>query len=313
MKTQRQTPLALLIQQQSNKSRWQTGKKSAAFFGFMMKTPLRYPGGKSRAVKHILPHIPEDIDRLCSPFFGGGSVELAVASRGTEVRGYDKMKQLVWFWMALCENNERLADEVETLREQYVIRNGDTVTGCSKDSFWRYREELKTDSFMFSYERAAKYYAINRSSFSGATFSGGYSEKASYARFTDSSVQRLRDFKAKNFRVDYADFEDAMDYHPKAFLYLDPPYMLKTTPNVLYGTNGNLHESFDHERLHRLLVKRTGWVMSYNNCDIIKDMYADYEIIEADWAYGMKNVKWVDGSLVGKNKMGSSSEILIKG
>ena len=165
----------------------------------MMKTPLRYPGGKSRAVKHILPHIPEDIDRLCSPFFGGGSVELAVASRGTEVRGYDKMKQLVWFWMALCENNERLADEVETLREQYVIRNGDTVTGCSKDSFWRYREELKTDSFMFSYERAAKYYAINRSSFSGATFSGGYSEKASYARFTDSSVQRLRDFKAKNF------------------------------------------------------------------------------------------------------------------
>ena len=100
MKTQRQTPLALLIQQQSNKSRWQTGKKSAAFFGFMMKTPLRYPGGKSRAVKHILPHIPEDIDRLCSPFFGGGSVELAVASRGTEVRGYDKMKQLVWFWSA---------------------------------------------------------------------------------------------------------------------------------------------------------------------------------------------------------------------
>ena len=53
--------------------------------------------------------------------------------------------------------------------------------------------------------------------------------------------------------------------------------------------------------------------MSYNNCDTIKDMYADYEIIEADWAYGMKNVKWVDGSLVGKNKMGSSSEILIKG
>ena len=300
MKTQRQTPLALLIQQQSNKSRWQTGKKSAAFFGFMMKTPLRYPGGKSRAVKHILPHIPEDIDRLCSPFFGGGSIELAVASRGTEVRGYDKMKQLVWFWMALCENNERLADEVQNLREQYQIRNGDVVTGCSKESFHQYREDLKTESFMFSYERAAKYYAINRASFSGATFSGGWSERASYARFTDSSVQRLRDFKAKNFRVDYADFQDAMEYHPNAFLYLDPPYMLEGSQNSLYGIDGNLHSSFDHDRLHGLLTKRSGWVMSYNDCAEIRKMYKDYEIIEAEWSYGM-------------NKSKQSSEILIKG
>ena len=156
-----------------------------------MKTPLRYPGGKTRAVKHILPHIPKDIERLCSPFFGGGSVELAIATRGTAVRGYDKMKQLVWFWQGLCANNNRLANEVQSLQEEYEIRSGETVKGCSKESFHQYREDLKTESFMFSYERAAKYYAINRASFSGATFSGGWSEKASYARFTDSSVQRL--------------------------------------------------------------------------------------------------------------------------
>ena len=274
-----------------------------------MKTPLRYPGGKSRAVKHILPHIPEDIERLCSPFFGGGSLELAIATRGTEVRGYDKMKQLVWFWQALCADNNKLADEVQNLRTEYDIRNGDTVTGCSKEAFNQYREELKTESFMFSYERAARYYAINRASFSGATFSGGWSERASYARFTDSSIQRLRDFEAKNFRVDYADFEDAIDYHPKAFLYLDPPYMLPTTQNALYGTNGDLHRSFDHERLYSLLTKRTGWVMSYNRCDTIKKMYEGYKIIDAEWAYGMKNQKTKKTT----KKMGKSSEILIIG
>jgi len=274
-----------------------------------LKTPLRYPGGKSRAVKHILPHIPEDIDRLVSPFFGGGSLELAIAARGTEVRGYDKMKQLVWFWQALCADNNKLADEVQNLRTEYDIRNGATVTGCSKEAFNQYREELKTESFMFSYERAAKYYAINRASFSGATFSGGWSERASYARFTDSSIQRLRDFEAKNFRVDYADFEDAMDYHPKAFLYLDPPYMLPTTQNALYGTNGDLHRTFDHERLHSLLTKRSGWVMSYNDCETIKKMYEGYKIIDAEWAYGMKNQKTRETT----KKMGKSSEILIIG
>ena len=215
------------------------------------------------------------------------------------------MKQLVWFWQALCGDNNRLADEVEKLQEEYATRNKKIVTGCSKESFHRYRKELMTESFMFSYERAAKYYVINRASFSGATFSGGWSEKASYARFTDSSIERLRDFEAKKFRVDYADFEDAIYYHPKAFLYLDPPYMLKGSQNSLYGVDGNLHNSFDHERLYSLLKKRTGWVMSYNNCDKICDMYCDHKIIEADWAYGMKNVA--------TKKMGTSSEILIIG
>ena len=293
-----------------------------------MKTPLRYPGGKSRAVKYILPHIPEDVERVCSPFFGGGSVELAIAARGTEVRGYDKMKQLVWFWQALCGDNNKLADEVQNLQEQYWIEEKANdvpksvrnlwiaekgveklVEGCSKKDFGAFREQLKDSSFMFSYEKAAKYYAINRASFSGATFSGGWAKRASYARFTESSIQRLRDFKAKNFRVDYADFEDAMNYHPKAFLYLDPPYMLPTTQNALYGTNGDLHRSFDHERLHSLLTKRSGWVMSYNDCKTIKKMYEGYKIIEAEWSYGMKNQATKDTT----KKMGNSSEILIIG
>ncbi len=283
-----------------------------------MKTPLRYPGGKSRAVKHILPHIPEGVERVCSPFFGGGSIELALANRGIQVFGYDKMKQLVWFWQGLCGDNNKLADEVEKLREQYLIRNGDTVTGCSKEAFHQYREDLKIETFMFSYERAAKYYIINRSGFSGATFSGGWSERASYARFTESSVQRLRDFNAQKFRVDYADFEDAIFYHPKAFLYLDPPYMLKGSQNSLYGVDGNLHDSFDHERLHGILTNRAGWLMSYNDCPEIRDMYKDYEIVEAEWSYGMTNVyskeekkKKAEEGYVKKQKQ--SSEILIKG
>jgi DNA adenine methylase len=76
--------------------------------------------------------------------------------------------------------------------------------------------------------------------------------------------------------------------------------MLNGSQNSLYGIDGNLHSSFDHERLHGLLTNRTGWLMSYNDCDTIREMYDDYEIIEAEWTYGM-------------NKSKQSSEILIKG
>ena len=75
-----------------------------------MKTPLRYPGGKSRAVKTILEFIPEDCGELCSPFLGGGSVELALAERGVKIHGYEGFKPIVWFWQALLDDPERLAD-----------------------------------------------------------------------------------------------------------------------------------------------------------------------------------------------------------
>ena len=42
------------------------------------KTPLRYPGGKSRACKKMEPFFPDlrDYDVYYEPFLGGGSVAL---------------------------------------------------------------------------------------------------------------------------------------------------------------------------------------------------------------------------------------------
>ena len=70
--------------------------------------------------------------------------------------------------------------------------------------------------------------------------------------------------------------------------------------NNLYGKNGDTHSGFDHEGLFNLLNKRKGWLLSYNNTPEIREMYKDYKIIEAEWAYGM-------------NKSKESSEILILG
>ena len=65
------------------------------------KSPLRYPGGKSRAVKQVLALLPRGLDLLCSPFLGGASIELACAGRGIAVRGYDSFQPLVAFWQCL--------------------------------------------------------------------------------------------------------------------------------------------------------------------------------------------------------------------
>jgi len=294
------------------------------------KTPLRYPGGKSRAVKHILPHIPEDCEELCSPFLGGASVELAVAARGTKVYGYDIFVPLVWFWQALLQDPDHLAELSDSFRVEKEYEHQGKVEkkrGLPPEAFREFRkeirEEIEKEDPQFSFDLAAKVYAINRSSFSGATLSGGFSKRASYARFTDSSIDRVRDFRQPNLSVQQMDFKESIAKHPDAFLYLDPPYMFdkewipkhidERTGKViegywmdrdkLYGKDGDLHSSFDHKGLYDILSQRNNWVLSYNDTPEIRDLYKDYEIIEAAWAYGMKNIT--------TKKMGKSSEILI--
>ena len=285
------------------------------------KTLLRYPGGKSRAIKVILPHIPADCKELCSPFLGGGSIELAVASRGTSVYGYDAFRPIVWFWKALLDDPETLAKISDSFRclKNYIHKgNVEKKRGLPKESFLKFREEIKKElekpDPKFSFNLAAKVYAINRSSFSGATLSGGFSERSSYARFTDSSIDRVKQFKQLNLKVDCLDFKDSIKKHPDAFMYLDPPYMLSDKQREkLYGKSGDTHSDFDHEGLFELLKDRKNWVMSYGGeAKKILQMYKDFDIIDlsGEWAYGMKNVKSAQESTI--KKMGKSSEILIK-
>ena len=176
--------------------------------------------------------------------------------------------------------------------------------GVLRTKFEEIREELKQAKYG-SIKNAAKFYAINRSTFSGATFSGGWSREAAHTRFTDSSIERLRNFKVKNFNVECESFHSSIIKHPNAFLYCDPPYLLGKGKNNLYGIAGSTHKGFPHMDLYDVLSERTGWILSYNDKQEIRDLYSGYEIIESEWAYGMKNV--------GGKKMLKSSEILIIG
>jgi DNA adenine methylase len=251
-----------------------------------LKSPLRYPGGKTRAIKHLLPHIPEG--DICSPFLGGGSLELVLAE-DRKVYAYDAFYPLYNFWNCLYTDKQRLVQKVKKLWPM------------DSDDFQSYRLVLQNlepklkdkkipDDYKESYSAAAMYFAINRSSFSGATLSGGFSQQAADGRFNENSIKRLENFEAPNLKVGFLSFEESIVLHEKEFLYLDPPYFLEEK-SKLYGKNGDMHEGFDHKLLHSLLTNRQNWLLSYNDCEFIREHYSDYEIVPAAWAYGMNKSK----------------------
>ena len=80
-------------------------------------SPLRYAGGKSWAVGYVIEHLPENVKKLVSPFFGGGSIEIAVSKElGIQVLGFDIFDILVNYWQVQIKFPSELFNELERLK-----------------------------------------------------------------------------------------------------------------------------------------------------------------------------------------------------
>lgn len=262
----------------------------------MNHSPLRYPGGKTRACK-ILDEIVcqhfdiSAFDRIISPFFGGGSFEFYLQNKyKLRIIANDKFAPLANFWRTCKTNQGELVAELEK-----------KIDRISKTEFLEYRAQIMEEPQQL--EKSIMYFIINRCSFSGATLSGGFSQDASKNRFTRSSIQKIAQLALEEFEIanqDFTDFLTEMESpSPRDLLFLDPPYYLESG-SKLYGKSGDMHEGFPHEVLFHVLQNYQNWIMTYNDCDYIRDLYKDFLIIPAEWSYGM-------------NKTKKSSEIVIIG
>lgn len=240
---------------------------------------LRYPGGKTRAVKLLAKFIPSHCTTFISPFVGGGSFEFYLATKG-HVWAFDIFKPLVCYWTWLLHDRNMLADAVADL---FPIN--ETV-------FKNLRNLLRDENFTYTVENAAAYFALNRSSFSGTTLSGGYSNEAATKRFTQSSIDRIRAIALEypainNIEVNCLDFETSLTLHPEALAFCDPPYV---GAKKLYGNNGE-GQNINHEALRELLRLRERWIVTYDDHPLVRKLYEGEAIIELNWAYGMNASK----------------------
>ena len=150
-----------------------------------IRSPLRYPGGKSRAVQRILTQLPSGIHEYREPFLGGGSVFLAVKQHypGAIRRFWlsDLYAELVCFWRsAHCDANVDLCRSIASLRARY----------SEGRALHQYPSSAPPKPVGKSPAPSnARFFILNRISFSGATEAGGYSQHAFERRFTPSSLE----------------------------------------------------------------------------------------------------------------------------
>ena len=252
-----------------------------------LKTPLRYPGGKSRAVTKMAQYLPDmnKYKEYREPFLGGGSVALYVTKTypHLEVWVNDLYEPLVNFWQQLQDEPDELTKRLRTFKGAY------STPEKAKDLFLE-SKELVGDARASLVTRAVSFYIVNKCSFSGLTESSSFSKQASNSNFSLRGIEKLPEYSEiiQNWVITNLTYERMSCDEKDVFTYLDPPYEIGSN---LYGKKGGMHKYFDHDEFAHECDRHTNHQMiSYNSSQLIKDRFYDWNAHEYDHTYTMRSV-----------------------
>ena len=261
-----------------------------------LKTPLRYPGGKSRAVVKLLQYLPNlsQVKEFREPFLGGGSVSLEITKRypNIEIWVNDLYEPLYNFWCELQHNGKDLQKRLLELKDEYP----DPPEGVQKYAAKKLFDDAKfllNDQSQPAFDRAAYFYVVNKCSFSGLTESSSFSKQASIQNFSASGIGRLEEYSEliQHWIITNHSYERLLvnDWDKKGhFVYMDPPYDIKDN---LYGRKGGMHKKFDHDKFAEDCDNYTSpMLISYNSDQIVKDRFKEWSVGEFAHTYTMRSV-----------------------
>ena len=252
----------------------------------MIKSPIKWAGGKTRVMPRLLKHLPK-ADCLIEPFVGSGTVFM-----NTEYRRYvlcDSNRALINFLRALREDPERLI-----LVARNVFRNGNNEGSYYEErklfNHLSWDDECAEDCAV---RWAASFLYLNRHCFNGlyrTNADGGFN--VPFGRYKQpyfpEAEMRLFAEKARDTRAIFLcnDFRTSIPYiaknRPDSVIYCDPPYIpaSKTANFTAYGKPFTLD---DHRALVATLIDAhhqhgARSVISNSDTPETREIYSDFNL-----------------------------------
>ena len=251
-----------------------------------LKTPLRYPGGKSRAITKMARYLPDmkKYKEYREPFLGGGSVALYMTRTYPHLKVWvnDLYQPLVNFWQQLQDKPDELTTRLSELKGKYNTHDKARHLFAESKEFLAYTKASTLES-------AVSFYTVNKCSFSGLTESSSFSKQASDSNFSIRGIEKLPEYSKliQNWKITNLSYEDLLTDDRNIFTYFDPPYEIGIP---IYGKRGELHRYFDHDKIASDSDGQTNHQMiSYNSTQVIKNRFKDWNAAEFDLTYSMRS------------------------
>ena len=248
-----------------------------------ISSPLRYPGGKQRALERMIALVPIHFSEYREPFLGGGSMFIALKQRfpKAKFRLGDLNRDLCSFWITLRDNPRELIEEVKKAKNSHM--NGNEL----------YQRLAKPTEPTNTFQQAVRFFILNRITYSGTIDSGGYSAEAFEKRFTPSSIAKLEPLSNLLHDVEIINesYEKLLlELGCNVFIYMDPPYW-RSRRSKLYGKNGDLHVFFDHKQFAEDVLRcNHKWLMTCDDSEMMRDLFRFGNFLSWKSPYGMTNV-----------------------
>lgn len=265
-----------------------------------MKPIIKYRGGKSKEIKYILNHIPENFERYIEPFFGGGALYFYLEPQRAIIN--DINTKLIDFYKNVKEDFLTLKKELKLLQEEYeanqekyeklkILNPEIRVENKNEELYYKIRE-------MFNYAEKSDflhgttYFFINKTAYSGMI---RYNKKGEYnvpfgryKNFNTDLIDQKHYELLKNSEIYNCDFSKIFEMAGENdFIFLDPPY------DCVFSEYGNEVFSGDFgENEHRRLAKefeksKCKCLMVISKTPLIEELYSNFIVEEYDVNYAV--------------------------
>ena len=254
-----------------------------------LKTPLRYPGGKSRATVKLAQFLPDlkEYTEFREPFLGGGSVAIYITKMYPDLNIWvnDLFEPLSTFWKCLQDHGDEITQRLEFAKQRHPNPMS------AKDLFDEAKEYLELDvTERDAIQTAVNFYIVNKCSFSGLSANSSFSKQASDSNFSMRGIKRLPEFSEliQNWKITNGRYQELLTDDKSVFTYLDPPYDIGSN---LYGRKGDMHKSFDHDGFATICDRFVGpQLISYNSSQLVQERFEGWTLAEFAHTYTMRSV-----------------------
>jgi DNA adenine methylase len=279
---------------------------------FTIKPLLKWAGGKTQILPHLISKIPDDIENYAEPFVGGGALLFAMAQKPNIKNIYisDSNSELMLLYRIVRDHPNELIDELFRIDNIYNAKGAKEREKYYYDVRETFNKSIdKKLGISNNIKRVAQILFLNRTCFNGlwrvnsktgyfnVPFNkGGIIEKQNEriilsnhkVCFPDNLIKVSKFLNTRNTAIITGSYEKIMDWeyinHEKTFIYFDPPYrpISKTSSFVKYskiGFNDNAQRklaNFFEKRCYenKVMLSNSNPEQIDSNDSFFRDLYS---------------------------------------